>query len=137
MNATIDPDWLNFDIHGIIGVRVHAAAPAALQLRTMMGSFAVEHPVPPDIVVSGDHELMLDAAVLELLHECASGATFRACRAKLVIDHERTHADAPGASLDHRGCSYSGSVFHTKNVRARSSNSPHHFAYSAANSGEV
>ena len=65
MNPTTDLEWLNFDLHGIVGVKVHASAPAALQLKTMMGSFAVDHEVPGDIVVSADHELMLDAAVLE------------------------------------------------------------------------
>jgi hypothetical protein len=36
-----------------------------MQLRTMMASFAVDHPVPDDLVVTDRSEFMLDAAVLE------------------------------------------------------------------------
>jgi hypothetical protein len=100
MNTTIDPDWLDFDIHGIIGVRVHAAAPAALQLRTMMGSFAVEHPVPAAIVVSNDHELMLDAAVLEdELAYNASAVHFRRHHVQVVEEGTQYRVHGPGELL--------------------------------------
>jgi hypothetical protein len=89
MNPSTGLEWLHFDLHGIVGVRVDARAPAALQLRTMMGSFAVDHEVPGDIVVSAEHELMLDAAVLEdelAYHE--SAIHFR--RRHVQVVHEGT-----------------------------------------------
>ncbi len=64
--TTIDSgEWLNFDIHGIVGLRVHALAPTAPQLDAMMGAFRVHHEVAGDLVVDERSELMLDAAVLE------------------------------------------------------------------------
>jgi len=100
MSATTDLDWLNFDIHGVVGVRVHSAAPAALQLRTMMGSFAVDHEVPADIVVSGDLELMIDSAVLE--DELAYNATtvqFRRQHVQVVEEGDQYRVNGPGELL--------------------------------------
>lgn len=57
--------WINFDLHGMLGLRVHDEAPAARQLRTMFGGFVVDHDVPDDIVVTEQSELMVDAAELE------------------------------------------------------------------------
>jgi hypothetical protein len=92
MNATTDPDWLNFDIHGIVGVRVRSAAPAARQLKTMMRTFAVDREVPGDIVVSGDRELMVDAAVLE--DELAYNAS--------AVDFRRHHVQVVDAGTRYR-----------------------------------
>jgi hypothetical protein len=100
MSATTDLDWLNFDIHGVVGLRVHTAAPAALQLRTMMGSFAVDHEVPADIVVSGDLELMIDSAVLE--DELAYNATavqFRRQHVQVVEEGDQYRVNGPGELL--------------------------------------
>jgi hypothetical protein len=100
MNATTDPEWLNFDIHGIVGVRVHSAAPAALQLRTMMGSFAVDREVPADIVVNRDLELILDAAVVE--DELAYNSTavhFRRHSVQVVADGTQYRVNGPGELL--------------------------------------
>lgn len=66
-------EYLHFDIHGLVGVRVHAQAPAAMQLSTMMASFRVDHEVPDDLVVNDGHELMLDTSLLE--DELAYSAT--------------------------------------------------------------
>ncbi len=65
MTSAPGPDWLHFDVHGLVGVRVEVAAPAALQLSTMLASFAVDHEVPADLVVSRESELMVDAALVE------------------------------------------------------------------------
>ena len=100
MNPSPDLEWLNFDLHGIVGVRVHAAAPAALQLRTMMGSFAVDHEVPGDIVVGADLELMLDAAVLE--DELAyndSAVHFRRSHVQVVHEGSQYRVNGPGELL--------------------------------------
>ena len=45
-------DWLEFNVHDRLGIRVEAGAPTARQLSTMLGCFRVPGPVPPDIVVS-------------------------------------------------------------------------------------
>lgn len=57
--------WLDFDLHGRVGIRVAAGTPAAAQLRTMLACFATEHPVPGDIVVTEDLEAYPEAAELE------------------------------------------------------------------------
>ena len=44
--------WLNFDIHGKVGIQVAARAPGAPQLRAMLACFATDREVPADIVVS-------------------------------------------------------------------------------------
>jgi len=95
MNPTNDPTWLHFDLHGMVGVRVQASAPTARQLRTMMGRFEVDHDVPPDIVVSSDREVMVDAAVIEdELAYNADGVEFR---------HEHVQVLRLGSSLHVRG----------------------------------
>ncbi|TDO34235.1 hypothetical protein EV643_12820 [Kribbella sp. VKM Ac-2527] len=58
-------DWLNFHVHGRIGIRVAAAAPAAAQLRAMLACFATDYEVPADLVVTAPLEPMPEAAVLE------------------------------------------------------------------------
>jgi hypothetical protein len=96
MNPTPDPGWLNFDFHGIVGVRVDVEAPAAPQLKAMMGSFAVDHEVPPDIVVSGEREPLFDAAVLEdELAYAPLGVEFR--RQHVQVVHEGTRYRVNGA----------------------------------------
>jgi hypothetical protein len=100
MNPTPGPGWLNFDFHGIVGVRVHAEAPTALQLKTMMGSFAVDREVPPDIVVSGEREPMFDAAVLEdELAYTPSGVDFRRQHVQVVHEGTRYRVNGPGELL--------------------------------------
>jgi hypothetical protein len=93
--TTNDPTWLNFDVHGIVGVRVQASAPTARQLWTMMERFAVDHPVLPDIVVAGDREVMVDAAVIEdELAYNAEGVEFR---------REQVQVLRHGSTLEVRG----------------------------------
>jgi hypothetical protein len=100
MNEMTDLTWLNFDIHGIVGLRVHTAAPAALQLKTMMGSFAVDREVPADIVVRGDLELMLDAAILEdeLVYN-ASAVHFKRHHVQVAEEGNQYRVNGPGELL--------------------------------------
>jgi hypothetical protein len=58
--------WLNFDVHGLAGIRVQSDAPTARQLRTMLACFATDRQVPDDIVVRPFHEPMPEAAWLEV-----------------------------------------------------------------------
>lgn len=100
MNPTPDPGWLDFDVHGIVGVRVEAAAPAALQLKAMMGSFAVDREVPADIVIAGDPEPMFDAAVLEdELAYTASHVYFKQHHIQVVDEGTRYRVNGPGELL--------------------------------------
>jgi hypothetical protein len=100
MNAPTDLEWLNFDIHGIVGVRVHAPAPAALQLSSMMGTFAVDREVPADIVVTGEPELMLDAAVLEdELAYNESAVHFKRHHVQVVDEGGQYRVNGPGELL--------------------------------------
>jgi hypothetical protein len=95
MNLTNDPTWLNFDVHGMLGIRVQASAPTARQLQTMMGHFAVDHEVPADIVVTSDLEVLVDAAVVEdELAYNRDGVEFR---------HEHVQVLRDGSSLQVRG----------------------------------
>lgn len=100
MKVTTDPNWLDFDIHGVVGVRVQRAAPTALQLQTMMGSFAVDHEVPADLVVTGDFERMVDAAVLEddLVYN-ASAVHFRRHQVQVIEDGTQRRVNGPGELL--------------------------------------
>lgn len=98
MNLMTDDGWLDFDIHGVVGVRVHSAAPAALLWRAALSSFAVDAEVSPDIVVQGDLELMLDAAVMEdELVYTSSAVHFRRHRLQVVDDGGRYRVNGPGA----------------------------------------
>ena len=93
-------DHLNFDIHGRLGIRVDPAAPAAPQLRAMLGCFATEREVPPDITVSSRPEPMPDAALLE--HELAytqNAVRFMADRVQIVADGDRYRIHGPGELL--------------------------------------
>ena len=56
---------LHFDIHGRLGLRVDAQAPAAAQLSTMFAGFAVDYEVPPDVVVDGRLQVLHGASHLE------------------------------------------------------------------------
>jgi hypothetical protein len=60
-----DPGWLNFDVHGRVGIRVAADAPAAAQLRTMLACFSTDREVPSDIAVTAEIESFDDPAHLE------------------------------------------------------------------------
>jgi hypothetical protein len=96
MHMTPDPGWIHFDLHGIVGLRVHAAAPAAPQLKAMMGSFAVEREVTPDIEVVAEPEPMFDAAVLDdELAYTAAGVEFR--RQHVQVIHEGTQYRVHGS----------------------------------------
>jgi len=72
--------WNYYDIHGLVGMRVDDAAPAAAQLATIFACFAVKDPVSPDLVVMGrldplheagnlENDLRYTADTVELLHD--------------------------------------------------------------------
>ena len=92
--------WLNFDIHGKVGIRVAARAPGAPQLQAMLACFATDRDVPADIVVSEKPEPMPDAALLE--HELAYTETavrFVRERVQLVLDEEQYRVHGAGELL--------------------------------------
>jgi hypothetical protein len=60
-----NPTYLNFDVHGRVGLRVAADSAAALQLKTMFAAFATDAGVADDIVVDAVPERLLEAAALE------------------------------------------------------------------------
>jgi hypothetical protein len=66
-------NWLHFDVHGRLGIRVDANAPTAAQLRTMLGCFITDEPVAADIAITGPTEPMLEAGNLE--HELSYSDT--------------------------------------------------------------
>jgi hypothetical protein len=100
MKATTGLDWLNFDIHGVLGLRVHASAPTAMRLKAMMGAFAVDREVPADIVVTEDHELMLDTAVLEDdLAYTAAAVHFKRQDVQVVKEGTQYRLNGPGELL--------------------------------------
>ncbi|HET7475680.1 MAG TPA: hypothetical protein VFJ97_06595 [Dermatophilaceae bacterium] len=94
------PQWLNFDLHGRIGIRVAAEAPAAAQLRTMLACFATDRHVPADILVDDVPEPMPDAALLE--HELAyteEAVRFVRDRVQVVMDGNQYRIHGGGELL--------------------------------------
>ena len=92
--------WLNFDIHGKVGIQVAARAPGAPQLRAMLACFATDREVPADIVVSERPEPMPDAALLE--HELAYTETavrFVRERVQLVLEEDQYRIHGAGELL--------------------------------------
>ena len=92
--------WLNFDIHGKVGIQVAARAPGAPQLRAMLACFATDREVPADIVVSERPEPMPDAALLE--HELAYTETavrFVRERVQLVLEEDQYRVHGAGELL--------------------------------------
>lgn len=93
-------EWLHFDVHGRIGIRVAANAPAAMQLQTMLAAFASGQDVPDDIVVSAPFEPMPDAAVLEdELAYSEDAVRFMRDRVQICVDGERFRIHGPGELL--------------------------------------
>ena len=100
MTSMPDQNWLNFDLHGMLGMRVATSAPAALQLSTMMAAFAVEHEVADDIVVTERAELMIDTSVLEdELGYTAAAVQFARHGVQVVKDGARWRVHGPGELL--------------------------------------
>jgi GT2 family glycosyltransferase len=65
VTETAGRDWLDFDVHGRLGIRVQESSPAAAQLRTMLACFATDRTVPADIVVSDQFEAVGPTSDLE------------------------------------------------------------------------
>lgn len=97
MSATTDGDWLDFDIHGVLGLRVSRSAPASERLHAVLGEFAVDHEVAEDVLVRGELEHMLDAVVMEddVVHN-ASAVHFRRRRLQVVADGARYRLNGSG-----------------------------------------
>lgn len=60
-----DKRWLNFDVHGKVGIRVAANAPAAAQMYAMLGCFATDGEVPDDIVLTATARPLPEAGWVE------------------------------------------------------------------------
>jgi len=92
--------WLNFDIHGRIGIRVARHSPAAPQLQTMLACFATDSEVPDDIVLTEEFEPMVDAAVLEdELSYTENSVWFRRDRVQIVCDETQYRIHGAGELL--------------------------------------
>jgi hypothetical protein len=92
--------WLNFDIHGRIGIQVARHSPAAPQLQTMLACFATDHAVPDDIVLTEQFEPMPDAAVLEdELSYTENTVRFHRDRVQIVCDETQYRIHGAGELL--------------------------------------
>ena len=92
--------WLNFDVHGKVGIRVAARAPGAPQLQAMLACFATDREVPADIVISEKPEPMPDAALLE--HELAYTETavrFVRERVQVILEEDQYRVHGAGELL--------------------------------------
>ena len=96
--------WLNFDVHGRLGIRVAARAPGAPQLQAMLACFATDREVPADIVISEKPEPMPDAALLE--HELAYTETavrFVRERVQVILEEDQYRVHGAGELLTSAG----------------------------------
>jgi hypothetical protein len=92
--------WLNFHIHGRVGIRVATGAPAAAQLRAMLACFATEDDVPGDVLVTAPLEPMPEAAVLEdELTYTADTVRFVRERVQIVCAPDQYRIHGPGELL--------------------------------------
>lgn len=97
MSGATEPDWLNFDVHGVLGVRIHPDAPATQALRTLMEAFAVGRAVPGDIVLAPGLDPMIDAAVVgDDLAYNATSIHFRRHHVQVVVDGTEFRVNGPG-----------------------------------------
>jgi hypothetical protein len=62
---TRTPEWLDFDVHGRVGLRVAADSPTAAQMETMLACFRTANGVPADVIVTGPLESTQEAAELD------------------------------------------------------------------------
>jgi len=67
-------EWLHFDIHGRVGMRVAADAPTASQLSDMFAAFRTSASQPADITIASRQEPMLDPGYGEDEYEYTSSA---------------------------------------------------------------
>ncbi|MGN6577432.1 MAG: glycosyltransferase, partial [Nocardioides sp.] len=96
MSPTDEPArWLHYDVHGRLGVRVEKSSPAAAQLRAMLACFASDRPVPADVVVSRDFDVVEPVAELE--HE------LRYTTDAVEMVHEKVQVTRSGASYGVHG----------------------------------
>jgi GT2 family glycosyltransferase len=92
--------WLNFDVHGKVGIRVAARAPGAPQLQAMLACFATDRDVPADIEISEKPEPMPDSALLE--HELAyteAAVRFVRERVQVILEEEQYRVHGAGELL--------------------------------------
>lgn len=62
---TSSNEWLHFDVHQRVGIKIAANSPAAPQLRMMLDCFRSDSAVPADITVAADPENVADPSDLE------------------------------------------------------------------------
>lgn len=96
-----DPtQWLNFDVHQRLGIRIEADSPAAAQLRTMLACFSTTRTVRADISVSVAPEDVIDAAELEdELAYTESAVTFNTEQVQVVRDGDAFRIHGRGELL--------------------------------------
>jgi len=95
-----DQPWLNFDLHGLVGIRVAARAASAAQLRTMLACFATDKEVPADIAVDAIAEPTPDASTLQdELAYTESAVAFVRENVQIVQDDDRFRIHGPGELL--------------------------------------
>ena len=93
--------WLNFDVHGKVGIRVAARAPGAPQLQAMLACFATDREVPADILISEKPEPMPDAALLEReLAYTEAAVRFVRERVQVILEEEQYRVHGAGELLD-------------------------------------
>jgi len=92
--------WLNFDVHQRLGIRVDKRSPAAAQLLTMLDCFSTTRTVPADISVSAAPEDVDDAAELEdELAYTERSVTFNAEQVQVVRDGDAFRIHGRGELL--------------------------------------
>ncbi len=103
LNNTVEEhsdDWLHFDLHGRLGIRVAADSPAAAQLRTMLACFLRDEPAPADIAVSPALEPLPDAGNLEdELSYNETGVVFHDQGVQVIRDRHQYRIHGPGELL--------------------------------------
>src|SRR4051794_10087635 len=93
-------DWLYFDVHGRLGVRVSVCSPGAAQLRTMLACFLTDEPVPADIVVTAPLEPLPEAGNLDdELSYCENGVTFHDRGVQVLGEGPQYRIHGPGELL--------------------------------------
>jgi hypothetical protein len=98
--ASTNPTYLNFDVHGRVGLRVVADSAPAAQLRTMFACFATDAAVSDDIVVDAVPERLSEAAALEdELAYTEDAVSFLRKRVQIVREAGRYRIHGPGELL--------------------------------------
>jgi hypothetical protein len=99
-HTTPHDGWLQFDVHGRVGIRVEADSPAAVQLGTMLACFATDAEVPADITVSrAVEERGVTAHLEDQLRYTSDSVEFLHERVQIVRDGGRYRIHGDGELL--------------------------------------